>query len=67
MKTAEERIKEAFPDWHDWPEWAVDATVEMMKEYARDVATDTLERAAKRKEHSVYGRSVIKETKIVTP
>lgn len=31
MTSAEERIKEAFPDWEEWPEWAVELTVKTMK------------------------------------
>lgn len=34
--TAEQQLKNAFPDWKDWPEWALPATVEIIEKYARE-------------------------------
>lgn len=34
--TAEQKIKKAFPDWKDWPEWALDATVEILEAHVKE-------------------------------
>lgn len=41
MKPAIQHLKEAFPDWKDWPKGSVDAQVKVMQDYAREcIRTD---------------------------
>ncbi|MCF0070267.1 hypothetical protein LZD49_07275 [Dyadobacter sp. CY261] len=71
MKTAEEMIKSAFPDWHDWPEWALEGTIQVMHDYATSVAKDALTMAADNAEFVQCNGFDVKEsilnTEIVLP
>lgn len=77
MTTAEEMIKNAFPDWHDWPDWAVEGTIQVMREYAKQVAQDVLYEAANNAiaildfndmaQIAIVDRESITDTEIITP
>lgn len=64
MTTALDRLKKEFPDYRDWPDGAVEATVKMMQEYAEDVAQDALHRADENSFTAGYWDEGKKEPKI---
>jgi len=73
MKTAEEFIKEHIPDYEEWADWRMEATVKAMQAYAKQCAQDALNRAAENAKGKngrfipVIDRESITSTEIITP